>query len=234
MRVRYAETDQMGVAYHANYLVWMEVGAFRGSGPRQRAHRPLADSARPIQFRETHLTQSHNLADFSLQMVPIYENYKGYSAPDRVQPIVSKLLAALPHRYLSGLRSVVLTNSAAMTKGKTKRVAGRKHLRRECLGFYYRKSNSQPAWIELVVDNILAWGAAYSTAERDLTENAFASVLFHEIGHHLDYTVGAPAPSGEAAANAWKRLLLTTYWGSNGNHAVMDPPMEPSLAKLND
>lgn len=26
LRVRYAETDQMGVAYHANYLVWMEVG----------------------------------------------------------------------------------------------------------------------------------------------------------------------------------------------------------------
>lgn len=26
VRVRYAETDQMGVAYHANYLVWFEVG----------------------------------------------------------------------------------------------------------------------------------------------------------------------------------------------------------------
>jgi acyl-CoA thioester hydrolase len=26
VRVRYAETDQMGVAYHANYFVWMEVG----------------------------------------------------------------------------------------------------------------------------------------------------------------------------------------------------------------
>ena len=25
-RVRYAETDQMGVVYHANYLVWMEIG----------------------------------------------------------------------------------------------------------------------------------------------------------------------------------------------------------------
>lgn len=25
VRVRYAETDQQGVAYHANYLVWMEV-----------------------------------------------------------------------------------------------------------------------------------------------------------------------------------------------------------------
>lgn len=26
IRVRYAETDQMGVVYHANYLVWCEVG----------------------------------------------------------------------------------------------------------------------------------------------------------------------------------------------------------------
>jgi acyl-CoA thioester hydrolase len=26
LRVRYAETDRMGVAYHANYLVWFEVG----------------------------------------------------------------------------------------------------------------------------------------------------------------------------------------------------------------
>ncbi|MBC6309337.1 acyl-CoA thioesterase [Listeria sp. FSL L7-1582] len=24
--VRYAETDQMGIVYHANYLVWMEIG----------------------------------------------------------------------------------------------------------------------------------------------------------------------------------------------------------------
>lgn len=26
LRVRYAETDQMGVAYYGNYLTWMEVG----------------------------------------------------------------------------------------------------------------------------------------------------------------------------------------------------------------
>jgi acyl-CoA thioester hydrolase len=26
IRVRYAETDQMGVVYHANYLIWFEVG----------------------------------------------------------------------------------------------------------------------------------------------------------------------------------------------------------------
>ncbi|MBM3761624.1 MAG: acyl-CoA thioesterase [Acidobacteria bacterium] len=35
IRVRYAETDQMGVVYHANYVVWMEVGrveAMRSAG----------------------------------------------------------------------------------------------------------------------------------------------------------------------------------------------------------
>ncbi len=26
MRVRFAETDQMGVVYYANYMVWMEIG----------------------------------------------------------------------------------------------------------------------------------------------------------------------------------------------------------------
>ena len=26
IRVRYAETDQMGVAYHANHFIWFEVG----------------------------------------------------------------------------------------------------------------------------------------------------------------------------------------------------------------
>jgi len=26
VRVRYSETDQMGVVYHANYVIWMEVG----------------------------------------------------------------------------------------------------------------------------------------------------------------------------------------------------------------
>ena len=26
MRVRYAETDKMGVAYHSNFVIWFEVG----------------------------------------------------------------------------------------------------------------------------------------------------------------------------------------------------------------
>jgi acyl-CoA thioester hydrolase len=34
LRVRYAETDAMGIVYHANYVIWFEVG--RGEYLRQR------------------------------------------------------------------------------------------------------------------------------------------------------------------------------------------------------
>lgn len=40
VRVRYAETDQMGVVYYANYLVWFEVGRtewLRQSGSNYRS-----------------------------------------------------------------------------------------------------------------------------------------------------------------------------------------------------
>ncbi len=37
LRVRYAETDQMGVAYYANYLIWFEVG--RSEFCRERGFR---------------------------------------------------------------------------------------------------------------------------------------------------------------------------------------------------
>jgi acyl-CoA thioester hydrolase len=39
LRVRYAETDQMGIVYHSNYLIWMEVGRVeycRSKGIRYR------------------------------------------------------------------------------------------------------------------------------------------------------------------------------------------------------
>jgi acyl-CoA thioester hydrolase len=38
-RVRYAETDQMGVVYYSNYFIWMELGRaeyFRSSGGRYK------------------------------------------------------------------------------------------------------------------------------------------------------------------------------------------------------
>ena len=50
-RVRYAETDQMGVVYYANYLVWFEVGRveyFRAQGFSYRQLEQEDDCLLPV------------------------------------------------------------------------------------------------------------------------------------------------------------------------------------------
>ncbi|MBM3765777.1 MAG: acyl-CoA thioesterase [Acidobacteria bacterium] len=45
VRVRYAETDQMGVVYHANYIVWMEVGRVELCRARGIAYKDIEQRA---------------------------------------------------------------------------------------------------------------------------------------------------------------------------------------------
>jgi acyl-CoA thioester hydrolase len=54
VRVRYAETDQMGVVYHANYFVWFEVGRtdlLRGAG---WTYRQMEDEGVSLPVIEAH------------------------------------------------------------------------------------------------------------------------------------------------------------------------------------
>jgi hypothetical protein len=134
-----------------------------------------------------------------------------------VHATVEKLLSKVPQQYLSGLQSVVLTNGVAIGRGKTRRVAGKKYPRRDCLGFYHAKHRGEPAWIEIVVDNVVddwfAPGTPRFISHMPFLRNmAFAGPLYHELGHHLDHTIGALAPGGEAAAEAWKNRLLRFYF----------------------
>lgn len=51
MRVRYAETDQAGVVYHSNYLIWFEVGRVelcRAYGFNYRDMEQTADAFLPV------------------------------------------------------------------------------------------------------------------------------------------------------------------------------------------
>lgn len=44
VRVRYAETDQMGVAHHANYLIWCELARTRYLADRGASYRELEEA----------------------------------------------------------------------------------------------------------------------------------------------------------------------------------------------
>ena len=44
IRVRYAETDQMGVVYHANYLIWFEIGRTEFCRARGFSYRDMEEN----------------------------------------------------------------------------------------------------------------------------------------------------------------------------------------------
>ena len=46
VRVRYAETDRMGVVYHANYLVWFEIGRTEFCRARGFAYKDMEENDR--------------------------------------------------------------------------------------------------------------------------------------------------------------------------------------------
>jgi hypothetical protein len=103
-----------------------------------------------------------------------------------------------------GLSSIVLTESATTVKVKMRRRGGRKYSAKDRLGFY-RPARGEGAIICLIVDNILAHErAVWLQARRDVI---IADVLFHEVGHHLNATMGLIARTEEASAEAWSLKL---------------------------
>ena len=140
-------------------------------------------------------------------MATVHESYRDYRAPRWIRPTVERLLAAIPAAHLSGLGTVVLTDAAAVGVGKTRRVGRPEDNRSACLGFYHRKHGGTPAAVEIVVDNAVAGWPAFVFALNLFRDMVLARVLFHELGHHLDATIGAAAPTGEAAAEDWNRRL---------------------------
>ena len=143
----------------------------------------------------------------------VQEAYKDYEPPTWVRPTVERLLASVPAAYLSKVQAIVLTDAASQNPGKTQRMRGRKFDRRALRGFYHPQQTGSAASIHIVVDNVVAAAPVpFLLSFRLFREQLLADVLFHELGHHLDVTVGASARGGEAAAEDWCRRLTRTYF----------------------
>ena len=143
-------------------------------------------------------------------MVPILEDFDGYTPPNWINPTVRRLFASVPEAHVTGLASVVLTESAKTRRIPIRRRAGKKYQANQRLGFYRSTWRGEPPGIHLVIDNILGQerGLAWIQIGRDVT---LGKVLFHEIGHHLNTRVGLIAASEEESAEAWERRLMRLH-----------------------
>jgi acyl-CoA thioester hydrolase len=82
IRVRYAETDQMGVAYHSNFFIWCEVGR--------------VELLRQLGFEYSQMEIDHACH------LPVVEANCRYKAPARYDDVVTI------ETRVSGLRSTVI------------------------------------------------------------------------------------------------------------------------------
>jgi len=113
--------------------------------------------------------------------------------------------------HVGSLKSVILTGSSAIGRGKTRRVSGRRYDRNACRGFYHREWHGQPAWIQLVADNISASCPRALLRLQYFRDQEVAEVLYHEVGHHLHFSVGSAA-RGDEAAEYWRKRLFRIHF----------------------
>jgi hypothetical protein len=144
-------------------------------------------------------------------VIEIHENYKAFKQPPWLRLTVERLLMSLEPEHIGGLKSVVLTDSASIGRGKTRRVAGRKYDRNACRGFYHHEWNGKPAWIQLVADNFIAGYPPFVLRFQLLRDLIVADILYHEVGHHLQARVGSTGRGGEGAAEYWRKRLLKIH-----------------------
>jgi hypothetical protein len=142
-------------------------------------------------------------------VVPIHSELTNDLDVPWIQATVQRLMASLPETHLQGLGAIVLTQTAISRKRKGRR--SRANRSGIALGKYHPSWNGQPAWIELVVDEIIKRLPKPLDRIGVARDTVVGRVLFHEIGHHLDATVGSVGRTGEHGAEVWQKRLSRRY-----------------------
>ena len=130
LRVRYAETDRMGVVYHANYFVWFEVGRVELLRQLGFSYRDMEQEdgfgiavidARcrykaPARYDDEVIVRTHleyvreSMVQFSYELVRADDGTllaEGDTTHIVVDPEMKKV--ALPEKYLSAFRAAMAT-----------------------------------------------------------------------------------------------------------------------------
>jgi acyl-CoA thioester hydrolase len=116
VRVRYQETDQMGVVYHANYLVWFEVG--RVELLRQRG----------MTYRDIELEEGCGLA-----VVEVAARYKVPARYDDELTIETRVVMARGPVVKFAYRILRVVDGVLLCEGETMHVVVGRDMKRRAL-----------------------------------------------------------------------------------------------------
>jgi len=148
--------------------------------------------------------------------ITIQDAYRDFVPPVNAQRTVDGLLSGIPGKYVSGLKTVVLTNAGGLSHDRRKQKTlsrKRKVLIRESRGLYHQKYHNDPAWIEVFVDNVCQGWPSWLLRIPFFRDLAFADVVFHELGHHIQKTQVPEFKEREDVADKWsKRLNRHYFW----------------------
>ncbi len=122
VRVRYAETDQMGVVYHSNYLIWFEVG-------RVELIRQMGLNYKKMEEEE----------GCGISVVDVHARYRAPARYDDELVIETRLLAARGAVVKFGYRILRVGDRALLCEGETMHV---------CVGKDMKKRNLPPKYAE--------------------------------------------------------------------------------------
>jgi hypothetical protein len=167
-------------------------------------------------MNDSQLEAAENMTSPSLQRPKVITSFLDYAPPFDVVPIVERMLASVPAKYLVGLSEVVLTNSSGLSRKMRRSVtkARKKNVRIvEARGLYRQAWQGKPAWIQIFVDNTLArWRASGWLRFAYTAESEIGDVLFHEIGHHIHFTTRPEFREKEDVADVWMVRLRKHYF----------------------
>ena len=139
-------------------------------------------------------------------MVPIREDFQDYVAPRWLQRAIVRLLESLSSAHTHGLSAIVLTNSTRAMRRHSQR-RSRRNRRGTPIGRYHPAYRGERAWVELIVDRMVADVPKPLLQVPLVQDLVVGHVLYHELGHYLHETIGSEARGGEPSAEAWRRRL---------------------------
>jgi acyl-CoA thioester hydrolase len=129
VRVRYAETDQMGVVYHSNYLIWFEVG-------RVELIRQMGLDYKRMEEEGC-----------GISVVDVHARYRAPARYDDELVIETRLLAARGAVVKFGYRILRVGDGALLCEGETMHV---------CVGRDMKKMNLPPKYAERFAEYLIS------------------------------------------------------------------------------